>query len=31
LSLNNSYCKIKCSKYRKQARAELILVDKYFK
>lgn len=31
LSFNNSYCKIKCSKYRKQARAELILVDKYFK
>ncbi len=30
LSVDNSYCKVKCSKYRKQARAELILVDKYF-
>ena len=30
-SVHNSYCKIKCSKYRKQARAKLILRDTYFK
>jgi MoaA/NifB/PqqE/SkfB family radical SAM enzyme len=31
LSLHNSYCKMKCSKYRKEARAQLVLRDTYFK
>jgi len=31
LSADNSYCKMKCSKYRKEARAQLILRDTYFK
>ena len=31
LSVNNSYCRMKCSKYRKEARAQLILRDIYFR
>ena len=29
-SVHNSYCRTKCNKYRKQARAQLILRDTYF-